>query len=138
MMGELVQTSSVPVAEIEVGAPPAERATVPGTAVSKRLASEDVIINAPMSFAGAFQRTMRLRRVRGLNQKRWFTQALWHYLILNAVLLVWWMAVAMWYLVFGIVLVPYRLLRRGARKRKAEALRHREMLDAVVVGRDRE
>lgn len=96
-----------------------------------RLASEDVIINAPMSFAGAFQRTMRLRRIGGLNQKPWYVQVLWHWLILNSLLLIWWTAVAAWYLTFGLLLVPYRLLRRGARKRKAEALRHRELLDAV-------
>lgn len=35
------------------------------------------------------------------------------------------------YLTFGLLLVPYRLLPRGARKRKSEALRHREMLGAI-------
>ena len=51
--------------------------------------------------------------------------------VVPLLLLVWWPAIAVWYLVFGIFLVPYRLLRRGARKRKAEALRHREMLGAI-------
>ena len=32
---------------------------------------------------------------------------------------------------WGIWLVPYRLLRRGARKRKAEALRHRELMGTI-------
>ena len=41
-----------------------------------------------------------------------------------------------WYLLFGLFLVPYRLLRRGARKRKSEALRHREMLGAIDKQRD--
>jgi hypothetical protein len=59
-----------------------------------RLASEDVIINAPMSYTGSAQRIFRLRR-----------RALW--------------------------LIPYRLLRRGARKRKAEALRHRELMGTI-------
>jgi hypothetical protein len=38
--------------------------------------------------------------------------------------LVWWALAVCWYcvfLIFGIVLIPYRLLRRGARKRKQEA-----------------
>jgi hypothetical protein len=100
-----------------------------------RLKSEDVIINAPMSFAGAFQRTMRLRRVGGLNQKPWLVQALWHWIILNSILIVWWTVIVGWYIVFGIFLIPYRLLRRGARKRKAEALRHREMLGAIDKSR---
>jgi hypothetical protein len=42
-----------------------------------------------------------------------------------------WIFVTAWYLVWGLLLVPYRLLRRGARKRKAEALRHREMMGAI-------
>src|SRR5438874_13749681 len=108
---------------------PAQRESAASTAA--RLKSEDVIINAPMSFAGAFQRTMRLRRVGGINQKPWLVQAFWHWLILNFILLVWWTVIIGWYFVFGIFLVPYRLLRRGARKRKAEALRHREMLGAI-------
>jgi len=100
-------------------------------AARKRLASEDVIINAPMSFAGAFQRTMRLRRWLEMNQRPWYVQVIWHWVFLNSILLVWWTLIVGWYLVFGIFLIPYRLLRRGARKRKAEALRHREMLGAI-------
>jgi hypothetical protein len=42
-----------------------------------------------------------------------------------------WLLVTVWYLTWGFALVPYRLLRRGARKRKAEALRHREILGAI-------
>lgn len=104
-------------------------------AARRRLASEDVIINAPMSFAGAFQRTMRLRRWLGMNQRPWYVQVIWHWAFLNSILLVWWTLIVGWYLVFGIFLVPYRLLRRGARKRKAEALRHREMLGAIDKSR---
>jgi hypothetical protein len=32
---------------------------------------------------------------------------------------------------WGLLLVPYRLLRRGARKRKAEMMRHREMMGTI-------
>ena len=46
-----------------------------------------------------------------------------------------WMFVACWYFViyvlFGLWFIPYRLLRRGSRKRKQEKLRHREVLDAI-------
>jgi hypothetical protein len=92
---------------------------------SKGLASERVIINAPMSFAGAAQRAWRLKeRVAG---PRW----LWIGIVLVLIIPVWWSAVLVWYVTFGLLLVPYRLLRRGARKRKAEALRHRELLDAI-------
>ena len=66
-----------------------------------------------------------------MNQRPWYVQVIWHWVFLNSILLVWWTLIVGWYLVFGIFLIPYRLLRRGARKRKAEALRHREMLGAI-------
>ena len=86
-----------------------------------KLASERIIINAPMSFTGAAQRSWRL--LEGTSRA----------LIPGVVLVIvlWWSAIVAWYLTFGLFLLPYRLLRRGARKRKAEALRHREVLDAV-------
>ena len=43
-----------------------------------------------------------------------------------------WLFVTSWYLFFGIFLVPYRLIRRGQRKRKREALQHRETLAAIT------
>lgn len=87
------------------------------------LDSERVIINAPMSLAGAAQRSWRLR---GTGRKIWLTVPL-----VLCLMACWWMAVIAWYVVFSVALIPYRLLRRGARKRKAEALRHREMLNAI-------
>jgi hypothetical protein len=97
------------------------------------LASERVIINAPMSFAGAAQRSWRVgEHVTGT--PRWAIVAL----IIVPIVLFWWSAVLVWYLTFGLLLVPYRLLRRGARKRKAEALRHREMMRAIDQGRTSE
>jgi hypothetical protein len=47
------------------------------------------------------------------------------------VIAAWWALVAVWYVVFGLLLVPYRLLRRGARKRTKEALQHRQMPAAI-------
>jgi hypothetical protein len=90
--------------------------------------SEDVIINAPMSFAGAAQRSFRLRRVT-------FNPPLVANILMTtlaiSLVMVWWAAVAGWYVAFGLLLVPYRLLRRGSRKRKQEARRHREMMEAL-------
>src|ERR1700733_4224457 len=87
-----------------------------------RLASEDVIINAPMSFAGSAQRIFRLRRRAPGGGPKAAVTVLAIVLVLLA-----WAVVTAWYLTWGIWLIPYRFLRRGARKRKAEALRHREM-----------
>jgi hypothetical protein len=91
-----------------------------------RLASEDVIINAPMSYAGSAQRIMRIRRSARDERHLATLTALAVLLVVMA-----WIFVTAWYLVWGLLLVPYRLLRRGARKRKAEALRHREMMGAI-------
>jgi hypothetical protein len=91
-----------------------------------RLASEDVIINAPMSYAGSAQRIMRIRRSARDERHLATLTALAVLLVVMA-----WIFVTAWYLVWGLLLVPYRLLRRGARKRKAEALRHRELMGAI-------
>lgn len=75
---------------------------------SGRLASERVIINAPMSFAGSAQRAWRRAQRSNIVARIG--------LILVALLLIpiWWVTIAAWYVVFGLFLVPYRLLRRGA------------------------
>jgi hypothetical protein len=143
-MSELVPSSSVipekPSDEPELPAvleeePAAiERRTTTGYVVEPKqgmLASDRVIINAPMSFAGAAQRAWRLQE-KG--------PGVWRWVILAAVILLvipsWWLLVLSWYLTFGLLLVPYRVLRRGARKRKKEALRHREVLTALEQKRD--
>jgi hypothetical protein len=91
-----------------------------------RLASEDVIISAPMSYAGSAQRILRLRRrAQSGGSLAALTMAA-VVLIVSA-----WLMVTVWYLIWGIWLVPYRLVRRSARKRKVEALRHRELLGTI-------
>ena len=91
-----------------------------------RLASEDVIINAPMSYAGSAQRLMRLRR--RANSPATLTAVT---ILAIVLVLLAWFVITVWYLTWGILLVPYRILRRGARKRKAEALRHRELMGTI-------
>src|SRR5437763_1034990 len=96
------------------------------TGPAARLASEDVIINAPLSYAGSAQRIWRIRRRAAEGWQAVAITLLAIFLILLA-----WAFVTSWYLVWGLWIVPYRLLRRGARKRKAEALRHRELLGTI-------
>ncbi len=91
-----------------------------------RLASEDVIISAPMSYTGSAQRIMRLRRRANSGGSVAAITTAVVILIVFA-----WVMVTMWYLTWGLLLVPYRLVRRGARKRKVEALRHRELLGTI-------
>ncbi|MGH7721490.1 MAG: hypothetical protein ACRENL_01475 [Candidatus Dormibacteria bacterium] len=87
-------------------------------------ASADVIIQAPMSYAGSGKRIWRLTQ-RGAP------------LIILAVILIGlaWTVVTVWYLTFGLLLVPYRLVRRGGRKEKRDKLRHQELLAAGREGK---
>ena len=97
--------------------------------MSNKLASEKVVISAPFSFAGSAQRIWKMTDVDNPFLK--FILAL----IAIVFIMFAWMFVACWYFVlyvlFGILFIPWRLLRRGSRKRKQERLRHREVLDAV-------
>ena len=82
------------------------------------MASERVVVAAPMSFTGSLG---RLRRLPG-----------WAFWTVGLVLLLaWWTLILAWYVVFGLLLVPYRVVRRGSRKRKRDELRHREQLNAL-------
>jgi len=102
--------------------------THPEAQLPARLASEDVIISAPMSYTGSAQRIMRVRRrARGESELAALTTAA------VVAVVVAWVLVTVWYLMWGLLLVPYRLHRRGVRKRKAEALRHRELLAAIQI-----
>lgn len=86
--------------------------------------SDQVIIEAPMSFSGATKRIIRLCNVDNtlLRYTYIFTAVL---IILPLVYIL----VLCWYLVFGIFLIPYRLIRRSNRKSKRDSLRHNEILE---------
>lgn len=90
------------------------------------LTSEKVVVQAPMSFTGSARRIWKLTTA-GPPWLKWaFT--VWVALFLVAMA---WMVIVGWYAVFGLVLWPYRLLRRGSRNRKRDELRHRELLAAT-------
>jgi hypothetical protein len=93
---------------------------------ASKLASEKVVIAAPMSLAGSAARIWKLT---GLTDQPVGRIALG----LGAVLLIAlaWTVVLAWYLCWGVFLIPYRMIRRGSRKRKREALQHREQLAAI-------
>jgi hypothetical protein len=94
--------------------------------VPARLPSEDVIISAPMSYTGSAQRIWRLRRRARSDEALAALTALTVLLIVIV-----WALVTAWYATWGLLLVPYRVVRRGARKRRVEAMRHRELLGAI-------
>ncbi len=94
--------------------------------MTKRPASERVVVQAPMSLSGSAARIWKVTNA-GPPPVKWLLLApLAVMLIMLA-----WTVVACWYLVFGLFLVPYRLIRRGGRNRKRDNLRHQEMLRAV-------
>jgi hypothetical protein len=90
--------------------------------------SEQVVVSAPLSFAGSAQRIWKLT-----DQE---SDALKYGMMALAICVlipIAWTVVAMWYATFGLLLVPYRILRRGNRKDKVNALRHREQLEQLTA-----
>lgn len=99
----------------------------------ERLPSERVVVQAPMSFVGAWARSKKLIWLAdgiGNDVVRGIVKACLVPIFL-AIVACWWALIIAWYVIFGIFLIPYRLLRRGSRKRKAERKRHREVMDAT-------
>lgn len=88
--------------------------------------SENIIIQSPTSFVGSARRIWLLTK---LGHPLLKVLTVPTALLLTAVA---WVLCAVWLAVFGVLLVPWRLLRRGSRKRKQEARRHKEMLDAIA------
>lgn len=86
--------------------------------------SERVVIQSPLSFVGSARRIWKLTNL-GPPWVKVLT-------IPTAVALIALAGcfVAIWTVVFGVLLVPWRLLRRGQRRRKQDALRHQELIAA--------
>jgi Flp pilus assembly protein TadB len=95
------------------------------------MSNKEVVVSAPMSFSGSLART-----------KNW----MWHdlpvaykvsvgWLAVFTTVTMWWTLIFVWYLFFGLLLAPYRLVRRGSRKRKNEAKKHAEMMEALKANR---
>ena len=88
--------------------------------------SERIVVESPLSFLGSARRIWRVQR--GKNPL-----ARWLLLIPLAFVLVAcaWVVVAGWYVLFGVLVVPYRvLIGRQRRKRKLADARHREHVTA--------
>jgi len=94
------------------------------------LKSEKVVVSAPLSFSGS---ALRIWKITHANNRltRWLVLAPFAVMIIGIV----WMFVLCWYFVvyglFGILFIPYRLIRRSGRKQKRDKLRHRELLETM-------
>lgn len=89
------------------------------------LPSEQVVIAAPMSLTGSAERIWRMTRGRG----GWTLAAMGTLAVLTVIIA--WALILAWYATFGLLLIPYRVIRRGQRKRKRSALQHRELLNRL-------
>lgn len=99
-----------------------------------KLKSEKVVISSPLSFSGSAKRIWKITDVDRPAMKALLG------LVAAMLILFAWIFVAFWYVliyvVFGILFIPYRLLRRSSRKQKQAKLRHREVLEAIEKKRN--
>ena len=98
--------------------------------MNEKLESEKIVISAPTSFSGSAARIWKITDTDNQLLK-------WLVLVpiaLSLVLMAW-SFVAIWYFIifglFGIFVIPFRLLTRSGRNRKRNKLQHRELLAAV-------
>ena len=98
-----------------------------------KLKSERIVISSPLSFSGSVKRIWKITDVDNPAIKALLG------LVAVVPILFAWVFVALWYVliyvVFGILFIPYRLLRRSSRKQKQAKLRHREVLEAIEKNR---
>jgi len=99
-----------------------------------KLKSEKVVISSPLSFIGSAKRIWKITDVDNSAVKVLLS------LVAAALILFAWVFVVFWYVliyvVFGILFIPYRLLRRSSRKQKQAKLRHREVLEVIEKKRN--
>ncbi|QUB37772.1 hypothetical protein J5A52_01580 [TM7 phylum sp. oral taxon 349] len=99
-----------------------------------KLKSEKVVISSPLSFSGSAKLIWKITDVDNPAMKVLLS------LVASALILFAWIFVAFWYVliyvVFGILFIPYRLMRRSSRKQKQAKLRHREVLEAIEKKRN--
>lgn len=87
--------------------------------------STQMVLSAPMSFVGAGARMRRLFKRLSWKKK------LLAYVPFVMILTLWWTFIMSWYVVFGMLVVPYRLFRRGHRRRRMEDQRQYELIEAM-------
>ena len=109
----------------------------PRPASHRTLPSERVVLAAPMSFTGSAQRIWPLADRWAPAGRGWKAGTLTALLYIGTLLamIIAWAVILGWYFLWGIWLIPYRVIRRGQRKRHREELRHREMLTAIEAQR---
>jgi hypothetical protein len=90
------------------------------------LASERVVAAAPMSFTGSAQRIWHITQGRA----GWPAAGFGALAVLAITVM--WAVILVWYTIFGLWLVPFRIMRRGQRKQLRAELRHRELMATIT------
>lgn len=93
--------------------------------MSQHLRSDRVVVEAPMSFAGSAKRIWHWTWVKNPIAKVALAM-----LAVLAIMVAWTMILC-WYLFFGLLLLPYRAVRRTSRREKAAKRRHHEMMQRM-------
>ena len=97
--------------------------------MTRKLASEKVVVSAPLSFSGSAQRIWKITNVENPITKLALA------LIAVPLIMGVWMFVLFWYFVmyvlFGVLFFIFRLFTRSRRKNKRDKLQHREVIDAI-------
>jgi hypothetical protein len=99
-----------------------------GAAAPSALPSEQVVLAAPMSFTGSLARILQLHLPARTNNPYGHIALI--VLVVVMVTLAW-VLILGWYTIFGLFVVPYRLIRRSQRRDLRDALQHREQLAAL-------
>ena len=95
------------------------------------LPSQKIVVQAPMSFTGSAKR-IRNQVAKWERPSDSIVQQIgWATLVLVSVAAAWFVVLG-WYCCFGILLVPFRIVRRGQRGRGLEDQRHAEMMAAIA------
>jgi uncharacterized membrane-anchored protein len=111
---------------LEVAQQSSELAEATTADVSQRLASEEIVVSAPFSFHGSAARIWKITKA----SDEAVYQVVLYTLAIIAIAIAW-VLILIWYVIFGLLLVPYRLLRRGSRKKKLDDARQKELLAAL-------
>ena len=104
--------------------------TASGTPIYLR--SEEVIVQAPFSYTGSTLRILHAMMPWARKQTNKWARA-GAYSLVYTLLALAWLGVTLWYLTFGVLLVPYRLIRRSDRNRQRQQLQHEELMAATLA-----
>jgi hypothetical protein len=100
----------------------------PYTEGPAKLPSERVVLAAPLSFQGSLA---RLWPAMTGHYHGWAEAGMVSLAVLSVILV--WSFIVCWYVTFGLLLVPFRMVRRTQRTGKRNQLRHQEIIAATLL-----